>query len=415
MRDRATAGAAKGATCIRVLAACVSLIGFLGVAGGGSGCASKVLKADDSSNILKSDEFDKKMDIKEFVPDEKKPVGEYVRLPGPTPVPGAFPAPTPVPGKMGGRGAKGASAPKSGMTVGKNADKPLVGRNSSKSAQGGSKNDASSASDALIVAGPSPTAAGPSGAREPSLEDSEGFTGRRPNVDPFKVGERTTLEVSYFGVVAGDMSLEVKPFVEVGGRKSYRFHGNAQSTSVFAMFYAVDDNFDTFVDYETLVPSSYALSVKESKQLRETRSIFDWTKGVALFWDKKINAEKKVEEKRYEWEIPAYSQNIFSIAYYLRAFTLTPGKSLAMRLAHENENLIVTAQVIRKERITTPAGEFDAILVKPKIELNGHFKPVGDIFFWLSDDDRKFILRIESKIKIGKIVAVAKSIQRGND
>jgi hypothetical protein len=162
-----------------------------------------------------------------------------------------------------------------------------------------------------------------------------------------------------------------------------------------------------------MTPSTYELHVKETKQLRETRAVFDWNKGLATWWDKKINSEQKVEENKKEWEIPQFSQNVFSIFYYLRTFRLKPGKFLSFRVAHENENLTVTAEVLRKEHIDTPAGEFDTVVVKPKIELNGVFKPVGDIFIWLTDDDRKLIVRIESKIKIGTIVGVAKKVETG--
>jgi hypothetical protein len=58
-------------------------------------------------------------------------------------------------------------------------------------------------------------------------------------------------------------------------------------------------------------------------------------------------------------------------------------------------------------------GELKTVVVKPKIELNGHFRPVGDIFIWLTDDERKYIVRIESKIQIGTIVTAIKALQPG--
>lgn len=338
------------------------------------GCSSTTLKVDNSGDLLKNDEYENQIKVASMPAANQS--GEFVRLPGPPPVPGAFAtAPTKKSKKGRGRVAKVVVEP-------------------------------------AIKSAAAPAA--PAGHPPPS-EDQDGFVVRRPIKDPFRVGEKTVLEASYFGVVAGELALEVRPFVEVNGRKSYNFAGTAISTSVFAMFYAVDDWFETFVDFETLTPYSYALHVKEKAQLREARSIFNWEKGRASFWDKKVNAEKRVEEKKHEWDILPYSQNIFSIAYYIRAFQLKPGKRLAIRLAHENENLVVTTEVLRREKLSTPIGELDTIVVKPKIEINGVFKPVGDIFLWFTDDDRKFIVRMESKIKIGTIVASVKSIDRGQD
>ncbi len=339
------------------------------------GCASKVLKVDNPGEMLKTDEYDKQVKVNEI---KLEPSGTYVKLPGPEPVAGAF---------------KAVKKGKKTKFVAVAAPTPVP-----------------TPAVPSLAAAPTPV-----GKRQPEIEDSEGFIGRRPVKDPYRVGEKVTLEASYFGVVAGELTLEVRPFVDVNGRKSYNFAGTAISTSVFAMFYAVNDWFATYVDFETLTPYTYELHVKETKQLREARSIFNWDTMKASFWDKKVNAEKKIEEKKQEWTIPSHSQNIFSIAYYIRAFQLKPGKKLAIRLAHENENLIVTTEVLRKERIKTAAGEFDTIVTKPKIEINGVFKPVGDIFIWFTDDDRKFIVRMESKIKIGTIVASAKAIERGQN
>ncbi len=343
------------------------------------GCASKILKAERSEEILNQDEFDKAVAVQEIPTDDPQAQhsGKYVVLPGPEPVPGAFPE----------TGKKKKSAKE------KKIPKPLA-----------------QAAQAAVEAVSEAT-----GVRHPTLEDSEGFNGRRPEKDPYRAGEKVTMEVSYFAAVAGDMTLETRNFVTVNGRKSYNFAGTARSTSIFAMFYAVEDWFETYVDFETLVPYSYSLHVKETKQLRETRTLYDFPAAKARYWDKKINEEKKLEEERYEWGIPAYAQNVFSAVYYLRAFTLTPGKKIQFRISHEKENLVMTSEALRRERISTPAGTFDTVVLKPSIALDGIFKPVGDIFVWMTDDDRKFIVRLESKIKIGKIVAVAKKIERGRD
>jgi hypothetical protein len=356
----------------RPLVQACALLAMFAITIGLAGCSSTIMKHEHSQEILKNDEFDKAFKVQE-VPEHVES-GEYVRLPGPVPVPGAFK-----------------------KTKHQKISKPVRSRPGKKT----------------VVADVAPTPEPTPTARQPEFEDSEGFEGRRPKVDPFRVGEKVTMTVSYFALTAGEFTIEVRPFVQVDGHKSYHFAGTAITTSVFASFYAVDDWFETFVDYETLLPYSYALHVKETKQLREARSLFDWKKMKAFFWDKKINSEGKVEEKKLDWDLAPYSQNIFTAAYYLRNAQLAVGKKLAFNLSHENENLRVTAEVLRKEHIETPAGEFDTVVVKPKIEINGAFKPVGDIFVWMTDDDRKLIVRIESKIKIGKIVGVAKSIELG--
>ena len=361
-----------------------------------SGCALKVMKSDKAAEMLRSKEYEQAMTVKDIPVDETSTTGTYVGLPGPVPVAPSSEVPTLA------------------------APVKTISKASSRGAAKAAKTSANKIDVAALPLTPSGAAAaavakmvGTSAKHEPSMEDGRSFFGRRPIKDPFHVGEKVTLEVSYFSVVAGDMTVETRGFSEVNGRKSYHFAGTAMSTSVFAMFYAIEDSFETYVDFETLVPVSYALHVKESKQLREVRTLFDWLAHKARYFDKKINDEQKLEEKNEIWDLPAYAQNVFSAAYYLRTFDLKPGLKTQFSVAHEGKNLIATAEVLRRERISTAAGDFNTVVVKPTISLDGKFTPMGDVFIWLTDDDRKFIVRIESKIKIGKVVGVAKAIELG--
>ena len=100
-----------------------------------------------------------------------------------------------------------------------------------------------------------------------------------------------------------------------------------------------------------------------------------------------------------------YSQNVFSAVFYMRTFTLIPGQTISFRVADEKKNMVVKGHVLKRETLTTALGEIKTIKMKPEIEIEGIFKPIGEVYFWMTDDDRKLIVRIESKIKIGTIVA----------
>lgn len=246
----------------------------------------------------------------------------------------------------------------------------------------------------------------------PEIEDGEGYDGRRPIVDPFRVGEAVTLSMTYFNITAGDMILKVDPFVEVNGRKAYTFAVDLKTNSIFSRFYSVNDNASTHVDFETLLPYDHQISVKESKQLREIKSFFDFEKNKANYWETKVSDDKGEESKKLEWEILPYSQNVVSAAFYLRTMALKPGKKVAFRVAEEGKNIVFTGEVLRREDLKTDLGTFKTVVVKPEIEVDGVFKPMGDLLIWLTDDDRKFIVRIEAKIKIGTIIAKLKKIKK---
>lgn len=249
---------------------------------------------------------------------------------------------------------------------------------------------------------------------EPDMEDAEGFVARRPAKDPFWVGERVIHDVSYFKVSAGKMTFAVGDYASVNGKKAYNFVTALETYPKFSsLVYAVDDRVVTLLDFEHLIPRVFTLHVKETGQRKEARSIFDFDQLKAKYWEKKVTEEKGAQEKKMEWEILPYSQNVFSAIFYMRLFSWKMGKEYSFRVADDGENIIFKGKAVRREILDTDIGKFPAVVVKPEITVKGVFKPMGDIFIWLSDDDRHLVLRIESKIKIGTLVSEIIELDRG--
>lgn len=251
--------------------------------------------------------------------------------------------------------------------------------------------------------------------RQPEVEDAEGFDPgqRRPKVDPFQVGEVVTHSVSYFAAQAGIVNFKVKPYVEVNNKKSYNFLIDLKSKGIFSNFYSVDDQVETFVDYAELVPHVFKLHLKESAQLKEAQSFFDIKSLKAKYWENKYTEKDGHTEKKLEWDILPFSQNAFSGIFYMRVFKWEIGKEYSFRVSDDQKNIIFKGMAMKKEKLDTDAGEFNAIKIKAQIVSRGMLEQAGDIYFWVSDDDHKYVLRIEAKIKIGTLVSEVTSITPG--
>jgi hypothetical protein len=246
---------------------------------------------------------------------------------------------------------------------------------------------------------------------QPDIEDPEGFIGRRPVKDPFRVGEKVTYTGRYFKMTAGKMVLKVDPFVQVNGKTAYQFGAEIRTASFFESIYSVDDKVNVLMDYDQMVPRAFSLHVKETKQVREARSLFDFDKMSATYWEKKVTEKSGVEEKRQQWNILPYSQNVFSAIFYMRLFKWETGKEYSFRVADDEQNLVFKGKAIRREVLNTDLGPMKSIVIQPQIFLRGALKPAGDIFIWLSDDDRKLVLRIEAKLSFGTLVFDVDSIK----
>lgn len=321
------------------------------------GCSSGFLKVDKQEQLFKNSEFEKKVQIKEVEPAPVAPEAPVVVVKKDVP-----PAPVKI---------KTKKEKKSSAAV------PLK--------------------------------------RQPELEDSEGFNNeRRPVADPFRVGEKVILSVSYFAASAGKLTLAVKPFVEVNGKKSYNFLTEIKSSALFSNFYSVQDQVETYLDYENLSPYVFKLQVKESAQIKEAQSFFDQKTLKANYWEHKYTEKNGHEEKKLEWDLLPFSQNAFSSIFYMRVFKWTIGKEYSFRVSDDSKNIVFSAKALEKVKLQTDAGTFNAIKIKADIVARGALKQTGDLFIWISDDDRKFILRVEAKIKIGTLVAEAIEVIPGN-
>lgn len=250
--------------------------------------------------------------------------------------------------------------------------------------------------------------------RQPDVEDSEGFDNkRRPLVDPFRVGEVVEHEVSYLGATAGVIQFKVKPHAVVNGRKSYNFFIDLKSNSFFSRVYAVDDQVQTYVDYETLVPHVFKLNIRDSGQVKEAQSYFDNVHLKADYWEHRFTEKNGHEEKKTNWSILPYSQNPFSAVFYMRVFKWVVGKEYVFRVADDEKNVTFKAKALEKAVLNTEAGKFNAIKLKAEVHSRGNLAKATDFYMWISDDDRKYILRIEVKLPIGSLVSEVVDIEEG--
>ena len=229
--------------------------------------------------------------------------------------------------------------------------------------------------------------------------------------DPYTEGEKLTYNIGYYNIFnAGILTLEYPEKVDFNKRRSYYFRVHLKTTPVFSFFYSVNDKVEIWIDEKKHFAHAFALYVDESKQKRKTKGLFDFKNNLFSFWETKVNRKGK-KETEMTWEALPLTQNVFSVLFYLRFLDFELGKEYSTPVADKGKNLIFKAKVLRKEELKTKIGILPAWVLEPKVELNGVFKPMGKVLIWISADENKYVLKITSKIKIGKIYVSLKSIE----
>ena len=157
------------------------------------------------------------------------------------------------------------------------------------------------------------------------------------------------------------------------------------------MFFRVNDSFESWIDAETHNSLRFEQRISEpAYKRRRTYEIFP-------------------ESTRYrlndEPPQPSVADPLDDAAffYFIRTIPLEVGKSYDFHRYFDPRANPVTIHVLRRERVTVPAGTFDAIVLQPMIKTNGIFSEGGHAELWLTDDDRRILVQMKSKLTFGSL------------
>ena len=217
--------------------------------------------------------------------------------------------------------------------------------------------------------------------------------------------------MTYSGVPAGTFTLTAKPFKKINNRKAYHIEWHALSSKVFSLFYRLNDYIYSFIDYEGLFSHKFSMHLDESKQKRTSVELHDYGRRQTFFWDRRNHYKKGFSQRKTVRSIPLWGQDTLSALYYIRMVKLPPvGKSFSFPLITQTKTWEAVVHVVRKEKVRTPMGEVNTVVLKPETKFKGILRKRGDSFIWLTDDDRRIMVKFVAKVKIGSVKAALKKV-----
>lgn len=247
----------------------------------------------------------------------------------------------------------------------------------------------------------------------PASVEPFSFPSRRPAKDPIWVGEKLTYQVTYLGIPAGTFTLEALPYKSVGDRKVYHIMAKAWNSAVFGLMYKLNDYIETFIDYDGFFSHRFHLHQDETKQIRDSLELYDSEKKQSYWWNRWDRKERGYSENKDFYPMESFPQDTLSSLYYLRVVPLPPGGQVSFPVMSEGKPLTAYVTVVGREELDTSAGLLKTVKVKPEAATRGVLERKGDSYMWLTDDDRRFLVKIEAKVKIGYVVAELKKIELG--
>lgn len=102
-------------------------------------------------------------------------------------------------------------------------------------------------------------------------------------------------------------------------------------------------------------------------------------------------------------EMPPAALDEVAFLYFLRSLPLEVGRTYRFRRMFETDANPVLLEVLRRERIRVPAGRFRTLVVRPVIRSSGLFSEGGEAEVYLTDDHRRLIVRVDSRMAMGRL------------
>lgn len=225
---------------------------------------------------------------------------------------------------------------------------------------------------------------------------------------PFEIGEKLTYEISWSNILqAGSAVMEVREAPRTDGRRAYHLVSKAASSGLVSKFYKVSDTVESVIDAEELCSLSFRLDQRHGKRKKKRDMLFDHDRGIAHVFS---------DGKEENYTIPEDVQDALSALYYVRARPeFSVEKPIIVNVHEDGKTWSVEVQTLGREKIKTPLGKFNTIKLKTYPRYEGVFQNKGEIYIWLTDDERKIPVLMRSTISIGSIVSTLVDLRKGDE
>jgi hypothetical protein len=205
--------------------------------------------------------------------------------------------------------------------------------------------------------------------------------------------EKLTYGIVMFGVPVGEAVLEA-----VNSQGGFTITTRVTSNAVIASVYPVDDFIET-----QLVCGNYLVT-----KIRQHEGSYTRNAGFTLMLrERKAFSLERLRDGFVTETLPRDDiLDIISGFYFLRNQPVKVGKSLMLHLYDGDKYAPTVVEVLRNERIhVSGLGDVETLVVHPLLTISGYFQRTGEMLVWLTADENKVPVRMQTSIALGKVTA----------
>ena len=181
--------------------------------------------------------------------------------------------------------------------------------------------------------------------------------------------------------------------------------GYGRTTGAVRAFFKVEDNYESFINYNTGLPSFYVRDVKEGTYTQHFETVFNHSNQTLLLTDKEKKTTRTLKSV-------AGVQDMLSAFYYLRSLDdseLKVGSVKKLNIWIDDEMFPFQLKVVRTENVKTKFGYINSLVIVPQVMSGRVFKDKEGVTLWVSNDKNHIPIAIKAELAVGSLKAVLDS------
>ncbi|MEI6488127.1 MAG: DUF3108 domain-containing protein [Bacteroidota bacterium] len=224
----------------------------------------------------------------------------------------------------------------------------------------------------------------------------------------FKTGEQLTFKIYYnWGAIwmaAGEASCAVQS-ATVAGKPVYHFISYGTTYSKYDWFYKVRDKYESYADSATLRPLRFTREVHEGGNYNFDDYVFNARKNKIYSASRKNKGTTKLDSIN----ITPCTNDVLTAIYYARCIDFSKYKikdSIPITFVLDGQNYPSYVRYLGTETIKDEfLGTVRCIKFRPRLIEGTIFKGGEGMTVWVTDDENRMPLYVETPIVIGSIKA----------
>lgn len=244
----------------------------------------------------------------------------------------------------------------------------------------------------------------------PKVGEAQAVESRRPTTPsaevfaspwPFPLGETAEYDVTFGPVHVGRARLAIEAIDTVRATPAFRL---AFELAGGAFFYKIKDRTVGWLASDPYRSLRFEQILHEGSFRRHRRYELDSDAGSVLRedWDEEAGVYRP-HPQQDDAGLPPFALDEISILYLVRTLPLEVGRTYTFHNYFQPEGNPVVVEVLRRERVRVRAGRFDTVVIRPIIHTEGMFGDGGEAELYITDDDRRWIVQLRTRMKVGEI------------